>query len=156
MRRPALLTLVLVTPVVPFGVAAFQVPEIGDVTPGWLTAAFVGAWVVLWLLDRIGKLPGGSQFDTPRVMVVEPDKLKELLADPNQVAKIHEVVTREDSDKPGYYMVWSTGKERRALERTMDDHGKLMHATIETLEAMKRSMASLHAKIDELNDRRSA
>jgi hypothetical protein len=152
---------IVLAPVVPLAaVAAFpQVPGIAageQTTPGWVAAAFVGVWVTLWFLDRIGKLPGAAKTEAPQLVVVEPDKLRELLVDPSQVARVHDVVTREDPEKPGYYMVWSTSKERRDLEKKLDDHAKLMHATIATLDAMKRSIATIHKKLDAMNEQRSA
>lgn len=26
--------------------------------PGWVATAFLGVWVTLWFLDRVGRLPG--------------------------------------------------------------------------------------------------
>lgn len=31
--------------------------------PGWVATAFLGVWVTLWFLDRVGKLPGRSEGD---------------------------------------------------------------------------------------------
>lgn len=47
------------------GVVVPQVsPELLDRGPGWLATALLGAWVTLWFLDRVGKLPGASRADS--------------------------------------------------------------------------------------------
>lgn len=160
--RHALMSLVL-APVVPMAaVAAFpQIPGIDaavQTTPGWVAVGAVWVWVTLWFLDRVGKLPGGSKAPQgPQILVVSTDDLRAVTPDRHKADEVHEIVSREDPEKPGYKLVWSSSKERRDLERKLDEHSKLMHATIETLDAMKRSLAALHKKVDEMHhDRRSA
>ena len=80
---------------------------------------------------------------------------REVLANPSKVDRIHDIVSREDVEQPGYYMVWSSSSERRRLEITLEDQAKLTHATVATLEAIQRSLASLHNKVDDINMRRA-
>jgi hypothetical protein len=141
MRRPAVLSSIVLGPVVPMALAA-QVPgQLPDeITPGWLMAFMLGVWVLHSIMDAAGKLPWSRDPQIPSL----------------KVDKIHDIVSREDAEKPGYYMVWSSTAERRQFERQLRDHEKLVGATIETLEALKRSLASLHQKVDRLEDRGSA
>lgn len=154
MKRHPLLSLVLVAPVVPMAIVA-QVPDVaGETTPGWVAVFLLGAWVMHSVLDRAGKLPWGPPRDSlPQLTVIEAEKLREILADPSKVDQIHQIVTREDTERPGYYMVWTTDRERRMLQRKLDEHTRLVTATITTLEAIQRSLASLHNKMDELQRR---
>lgn len=153
MRRPAVLSSIVLGPVVPMALVA-QLPATDlDTTPGWVAVFLLGAWVMHSILDRAGKLPWTSGPALPTLTVVEAEKLREILADPSKVDRIHDIVSREDVDKPGYYMVWSSSSERRRLETALEDQRKLIGATITTLEAIQRSLASLHNKIDSLSAR---
>lgn len=154
MRNPVLHSLAF-GPAVPI-LAAMQVDRAAsETTPGWVAVFLLGAWVMHSILDRAGKLPWSAPGEVPHLTVVEAEKLHAILADPSKVDQIHAIVSREDIERPGYYMVWTTDRERRELSRKLDDHAKLVHATISTLEAIKLSLASLHGKMDELSNRRA-
>lgn len=155
MRHPVLHSLAF-APIVPM-LTVVQLPTIADeTTPGWVAVFLLGAWVMHSILDKAGKLPWSHSGEVPHLTVVELDNLRELLADPSKADKVYDIVTREDSERPGYYMVWTTDRERRQLAKQMEEHAKLITATISTLDAMKRSLASLHNKVDELSQRRQA
>lgn len=156
MRRPTLLSSVMLAPVVPMALVA-QLPATDlETTPGWVAVFLLGAWVMHQILDRAGKLPWSQSPAVPPLTVIEAEKLREILADPSKVDKIHDIVSREDVEKPGYYMVWSSAAERRRLEKTLESQAKLTHATIATLEAIQRSLAELHRKVDAIEPRRQA
>lgn len=154
--RTSIMASVLLGPVVPMA-AAVQVPELPtELTPGWVSAFLLGLWLAHAILDRAGKLPWAAPAPAQSLTVVEVNNLREIMADPSKVDQIHQIVTREDSTRPGFYLVWSSAKERQDFENKLDDHMRLMHATIDTMDAMKRSLSSAHNKLDSLIEKRGA
>jgi len=132
-----------------------QIPGMAPATvqdgPGWVAVFLLGAWVVLWVLKEIGKLPGQ---DRNAITVTLPEKRA------HQFDEVHRIVTREDPEKPGYAMVWSSRAERDALQRTLDmarktieSHEALLGVEISTLQAIQHSLAQVHAKLDQLAER---
>lgn len=70
-------------------IAAAVVPQLAPILigaeevargPGYLAVALLGAWVVLWFLDRIGKLPGRPQGERRNSAFTQSDHtmLKEI------------------------------------------------------------------------------
>jgi hypothetical protein len=111
--------------------------------PGWLVAIFTGAFVVLWFLNAIGRLPGAhgerrapSFGDQDRAHLVE----------------IHKTVTREDSDKPGWPMVWHSGKESREVCAAVTRLAGLADVWEEDREEWRRDRARMEARITLLED----
>jgi hypothetical protein len=74
--------------------------------PDWLVGASAAAFTLLWFLNAIGKLPGGGG-ERREASFKDEDR--------SRLADIHAVVTREDSDKPGWRMVWHSARETREM-----------------------------------------
>lgn len=139
---------VVAAAVVPQFVSPEQWPE----GPGWLAAFLMGVWVILWALDKMGRLPfKGDRADAKLVIELPAEHV-------DRVKAIHGVVTREHPDKPGFFLVWDgSGKLEKALLDSLERQERLVAATVATLEAVQASLRGLHQKVDELSEhRRSA
>jgi len=98
-------------------------PELTQGTPGVVVAVLFGVWVTVSVFDKLGWLPtkngkgGMSQSDHERL------------------GRILEIVGREDPEKPGWPMVWNSGKEGREIR----DELKRMVATLEETNRLLRN-----------------
>ena len=96
---------------------AFQVPEgLVDGTSGIVTTLLLGVWVFGWMLDKVGKFPGAKSngASSAEALVATLMQLKVGERD-KSLTDVVEVVTREDKDKPGWPMVWSSAEESREI-----------------------------------------
>jgi len=98
-------------------------------TPAWVAAIIGVAYVLLSYLNWIGRLPGAtgerrtrSFTDADRAMLTETH---------DQLEAVHEVVTREDKDKPGWRMVWAPAGEIRELTEAMGHLTRTVQTWIE-------------------------
>jgi len=137
-------------------VPQIQPPEV--TTPGYIAAAMGGAWLVLWYLQQIGKLPGangerrsGSAFeDDDRARAADVAETVDMVAD--QMTEVHRIVTREDSDKPGWAMVWRSSKESHEVREAVAKLATLAETWIQDREDWRREKADLQARITRLED----
>lgn len=116
-------------------------------TPGYIAAAMGGAWLVLWYLQQIGKLPGAPERRASDQAVTE--KL-DVLAD--QVDAVHKIVTREDADAPGWPMVWRSMKESREVRDAVTKLAALAEVWVKDREEWRRDKAELQERITRLED----
>lgn len=144
-------------PVPIFGAAFLEFPP-GVEEPSWIMAALVGAYVVLWLLDKIGVLPGTSK---------ERREASFTPLDRAHLDRVFEVISREDPDKPGWPMVWSPSRERRearehlrTLAELAADNAELAKElknltslNVEVLRTMERSLNDMHQRQADLSDK---
>jgi len=63
--------------------------------PGWVATAFLGVWVTMWFLDRVGKLPGQTQGTKVDIHAhIRAERLTDLLVDlTKKVDSLGEAVT---------------------------------------------------------------
>lgn len=118
--------------------------------PAWVTAALAGAFLVLWFLDKAGRLPfssserrTGGYTDTDRAIAATVAA---------QLAAVHEIVVREDSEKPGWRMVWAPGKETREVRDTVQHLARLADLWAEDRERWDHERAKLEQRITQLED----
>src|SRR3990167_10497212 len=92
-------------PVPIFAAALVQGVDPPAVTgPGWFVAIFTGAFVVLWFLNVIGKLPGAIGSERRGASFRDADRTK--------LDAVHEIVTAEDAaTRPRWPRVWAPMKE---------------------------------------------
>lgn len=74
--------------------------------PAWVNSFLVAIFVLAYVLNLAGKFPGGS---------AERREASFKDADRKKLDAMHEIVTREDSDKPGWRMVWHPARETREM-----------------------------------------
>ena len=113
-------------PVPAFVAAALpQLPEgLSQSTPGWVTNIILAAWVLGWLLDKLGKLPGSTSGPGP---ALDPEDVVELVMTSKvgergkTLVDAIETITREDKDKPGWPMVWNSSEAEREIRSTLKE-----------------------------------
>ena len=131
-------------PVPIFTAALIQQVEPLNVTgPGWVVALATGAFVVLWFLNAIGKLPGGTS--ERRGASFKDDDRRKLEA-------MHEIVTREDTDKPGWRLVWHPARETREIRDLLIELSDLREDWAAEREEWKVERARLELRIAHLED----
>lgn len=136
-----------------------------DGAPQWILSFLMGAWVILWLMDKMGKLPSnGKERREGRVNLKEDiDKLHEI------VKELHQWHTHED--RPGWKIWWfdreyinhvisALGEVKTAIDkqseltarhsRLLEDHEKIVGINVETLRAMREQINQANSKIDHL------
>lgn len=139
---------------VPVAAAVLQVvPGIDTGNAGWFTGALFGVWLVLWFLDRIGKLPGRPQGGVH--VGYQPE-------DRRRVEKVHNLLATEDEDgvprflrhviethlaveRQGVY-VETTNK----LHRLIEDHHKLVGLVADQLRIQNQRTAALETAVEQL------
>jgi len=120
-----------------------QVSPPGVEGPGWAMAAITGAFVILWLLNAIGKLPGSTPKNGPGAFGPEHR---------DQLADLHRVVTREDQDKPGWPMVWNSARETREIRDLLKELVDLKDVWEEDRGDWKQESARMSERITVLED----
>jgi hypothetical protein len=115
--------------------------------PGWLMAALTGVFVVLWLLNAVGRLPGGGPKNGPTTFGTGQRE---------QLAELHWIVTREDRDKPGWPMVWSSARETREIRELLKGLSELKEVWQEERAEWKREKVRMEHRITVLEDRQMA
>ena len=97
--------------------------------PAWVAAFFAGVFTLGWFLQQWGKLPGavsdrraGGFWDTDRA----------------HLDQVHEVVTREDQEKPGWRMVWHSSKEVREMREAIARLAGLAEVWVQDREDWRR------------------
>jgi hypothetical protein len=83
---------------------SLTMPELSG--PAWAQAIMIGMFVFGYFLNLVGKFPGAGG---------ERREASFTGADRTRLDTVYEVVTREDSDKPGWRMVWHPARETREM-----------------------------------------
>jgi len=128
-------------------IAALLVPqmEAPHVTgPGYVAAALGGAWLVLWWLEKIGRLPGGSGGERRGHTFGDRDRAR--------LDEVHKTVTREDAAKPGWPMVWAPADEVREIRDLVRELVDLKAIWQDEREVWKRERARMEERITHLED----
>lgn len=127
---------------IPVIFAAMAVAEPGQLKgPDWLLGASSTAFVILWFLNTIGKLPGGST---------------ERRAGGEQLAELHRIMTREDKDKPGWYMAWGPSyAETREMRDGLQNLSRLADAWLEDRKTWAHEKDELERRIARLEEIRA-
>jgi len=139
---------------VPVAAAALQVvPGIDAGNAGWFTGALFGVWLVLWFLDRIGKLPGkpaggvhaGFHGEDRR----KAERVHSLLAteDEDGVPRFlkHVIETHVAVERQGVY-VETTSK----LHKLIEDHHKLVGMVTDQLRIQNQRIGAVEKSVDQL------
>lgn len=126
--------------------AAILVPQIEPPqmsAPAWVAAIIGVAYVLLSYLNWIGRLPGataerraGGYGDDDRARLV----------------KVHEIIVREDPDKPNWPMVWRASKEMRDAHAVLASLAELKDVWIEDRGEWRRERSRMEARITLLED----
>ncbi len=111
--------------------------------PAWMAAFFAGIFTLGWFLQQWGKLPGAAS-DRRATGFGDGDRTK--------LDQVHEVVTREDQEKPGWRMVWNPAKETREIHELLRELADLKEVWMEERETWKRERASMEERIVRLED----
>ena len=103
-----------------------------------------------YILNLLGKFPGASG---------ERREASFRDGDRSKLDAVHEVVTREDSDKPGWRMVWHSSRETREMRDLLielsdlrDDWATEREEWATEREEWKTERARLDRRITELED----
>ena len=147
-RRPlsveTLVMRLLNLPVPIFTAAIIQQVEPVNVTgPGWVVALATGAFVVLWFLNAIGKLPGGGS---------ERREASFKDTDRGQLNEIHGIVTAEDVARPRWPRVWAPLQETLEIRDLVAELADLRQAWEAERAEWKVERARMEHRITELED----
>lgn len=78
-------------------------PQLAGSTPAWIAALFTGAFVVLWFLNAIGKLPKANGVTDKRI------------------ERIYDILTKEDYHHPGWPLVWVPIERIKRIELLLEE-----------------------------------
>lgn len=107
----------------PILAAAAQLQVMPGVSgPGWFMGAVTAVFVVLWFLNAIGRLPGATG-ERRTTCFNEKDREK--------LAEVHRNVTREEPERPGWPMVWTSAREGREIRDLLTSVAKLGEAWVD-------------------------
>lgn len=145
--------------------------------PEWLMGAVAGIWLVVWLLDKFGKLPNGGPDRRRGPKFSEGDRhaISEILTRSNQLSlrfeqeskrwkHLHGLLTfRSDDDGIERWLKHHqvTGESRMLLEKlvAMTDEIKALRideqrktgVLVSTLEAQQRALVNIQKQLDRMN-----
>ena len=114
--------------------------------PGWLMGALFGVWLVLWLLDRIGKLPGRVP-NGVHAGYQPPDR--------ERLNRVHDLLAWKDDDGVPRFLrhVMETHQaverqhihveNQQKLNGMIDDNNKLVGLVTDQLRAMNQRLDAL-------------
>lgn len=111
--------------------------------PAWMAAFFAGIFTLGWFLEKWGKLPGTSG-DRRAPGFGDADR--------THLDQVHEVVTREDTEKPGWRMVWNPSRETREIRDLLRELTELKAVWQEERADWKRERARMEERITFLED----
>ena len=111
--------------------------------PGWAVAVLTGIFIVLWFLNAIGRLPGASG-DRRTASFRDEDRAR--------LVKVHEIIVREDPDKPNWPMVWRASKEMRDAHAVLASLAELKDVWIEDRDEWRRERSRMEERIVRLED----
>ena len=118
--------------------------------PAWAAAFFAFAFSLGWFLDRYDKLPGTS--GNRRAGGYVDEDRKQATAQAVLIAEIHRTVTREDSEKPGWPMVWHSSRESREMCTAIARLAILADAWMRDREEWKVKQSNMEHRITQLED----
>jgi hypothetical protein len=119
-----------------------RMPNAGQ-GPEWLVGASAAAFTILWLLNTIGKLPGGT---------VERREIGFHDGDRSHLEDIHRTVMREDQSGPGWPILFNSPQEMRAFRDGLVGVGDLIRMLKEDREELKNERAQLELRITRMEE----
>jgi len=121
--------------------AAILAPQVeppgASAMPAWVAAVAAWIFVLGWFLQAYSKLPGASGERRA------PGACEDCQ---RKVAAMHEIVTREDADKPGWRMVWYPARETREIRDLLTELADLREDWAAEREECKRDRARMIAE----------
>lgn len=140
-------------PVPPIAVAVAQTipPEVFMGIPDALLPFIVGAWVVLWFMDRIGRLPGRPKNERRNASFTPEDRelltqlvdnhamLTQLSADREKLQALYNLLAHRD-DQDGIERFLRFMQESRKAHRTICEVATEMRATNAELRELVKNL----------------
>lgn len=111
--------------------------------PAWVTAFLVGVFVLAYVLNLVGKFPGAAG---------ERRESGYTEADRTRLTEVHGVVTREDSDKPGWHMVWYPARETREIRDLLIELSDLREDWAAEREEWRAERSRMETRITHLEE----
>lgn len=132
-------------------------PEAVDGGPGWVAVFLLGAYVTIWYLNQIGRLPGGAGVNDRRKSGFQDDDRESLQKLKREVGEIHAMLGHRGEDGIERFLTFvrKVSDTNNRLARLEEDGQRLTSANIATLQAIQTSLAQIHSKLDKLSDRRA-
>lgn len=89
--------------------------------PEWLVGAVAGIWLVVWLLDKLGKLPGNGGVDRRRGPKFEEEDRAAIRGTLEGVQKLREHLHAEAAKHSQFHQLF-TGRSDDGIERWLIHH----------------------------------